>query len=70
MTNPKDVATKENVAGQSKPTSSSEATRSSGEARSPSEERRFQNALEDDEVNEALRALRSSGATTKGRSRP
>ena len=70
MTNPKNVATRENVAGQSKLTSSSEATRSSGETRSPSEERRFQNALEDDEVKEALRVLHSSGATTKGKRRP
>jgi len=70
MTNPKNDATRENAAGQSKPASNSDAPRSSGQTRSASEERRFQNALEDDEVKEALRSLRSSEATAKEKRRP
>ena len=55
----------ENLTGRSKLTSGSEATRVSGGKRSASDERRFQNALEDDEVREALRALRGTGPTPR-----
>jgi hypothetical protein len=58
MADPEKVVTNANVAGQSKLTSSFEATRVSDGKRSASDERRFQNALEDDEIREALRALR------------
>jgi hypothetical protein len=63
------IATIANVAGGSKLTSSSEAIRLPDGKRSESDERRFQNALEDDEVRDALRVLRNSGATTQGRRR-
>ena len=58
MMDPEKATINENVTGRSKLTSSSEATRVSDGKRSASDERRFQNALEDDEVREALRALR------------
>ena len=52
----------ENVTGGSKLTSSSEV---SDGKRSGADERRFQNALEDDEVREALRVLRGTGPTPR-----
>ena len=55
---PEKATINENVTGRSKLTSGSEATRDSDGKRSASDERRFQNALEDDEVREALRVLR------------
>ena len=70
MTDPEKAAINENVAGKSKLTSSSDATRLSDGKRSGADERRFQNALEDDEVREALRVLRGTGSTTPGRRRP
>jgi hypothetical protein len=54
MTDPKTASTNENVIGGSKPAGSS------GVKRSESDERRFQDALEDDEAREALRVLRDS----------
>ena len=54
MTDPKTASTNENVIGGSKPAGSS------GVKRSESDERRFQDALEDDEAREALRVLRGS----------
>lgn len=70
MTDPKNVVTNEKVAGRSKLTDSSEAARISDGKRPASDERRFQECLEDDEVREALRVLRGTESTTQGRRRP
>ena len=63
MTDPEKAAINENVAGKSKLTSSSDATRVSDGKRSGADERRFQNALEDDEVREALQSRAPEGAS-------
>jgi hypothetical protein len=55
---PEKATINENVTGRPNFLRGSEATRVSGGKRSASDERRFQNALEDDEIREALRALR------------
>lgn len=68
MTDP--VATNANVAGASKLASSSDTTRVYEAKRSASDERRFQNALEDDEVRVALQVLRGTTSTPRGRRRP
>ena len=60
MTDPKTASTNENVIGGSKPAGSCDAAPVSGVKRSESDERRFQDALEEDEVSEALRVLRDS----------
>ena len=70
MTKSEKAAINENLAGGSKLTSSSEATRVSDGKRSGADERRFQNALEDDEVREALRVLRGTGPTPRGLKAP
>lgn len=70
MNNPEKAAGNEDVAGGSKLTSSSEANQVSGGKRSASDELRFQNALEDDEVRGALRVLRDRGTIVRSRSRP
>ena len=67
MTDPEKAAINENLAGGSKLTSSSEAIRVSDGKRSGSDERRFQNALEDDVVMEALRVLRGTARGTRRR---
>lgn len=59
-----------NVTGGSKRTGSSEATEVSDGKRSVSDERRLKNALEDDEVKDALRALRGTKSTPRGTKRP
>ena len=58
MTDPKTASANENVIDGSKPAGSCDAAPVSGVKRSESDERRFQDALEDDEVRGALRALR------------
>lgn len=68
MTDPKKVAN-DAVAGGSKLTSGPEAVRVSHGGRSASDERRFQNALEDDEVRDALRVMRGTKSTPRNRSR-
>ena len=71
MTDPKkNGASKESVGGRSKLTNRSEASPVAGEERSESDEVRFQNALEDDEVREVLRALRGAGSKTSDKKRP
>lgn len=70
MTNPKTVADDQSVAGRSKPASPPEAAKASDETRCSSEERRFQDALEDDEVKEALRVLHKAEATRNVTKRP
>jgi len=70
MTYPEKVTINENVADTSKTTSSSEANRISDGRRSASDARRFQNALEDDEVREALRVLRGTRPIARTRRRP
>jgi hypothetical protein len=58
MTDSKTASNDENVIGGSKPVGSYDAAPVSGVKRSESDERRFQDTLEDDEVREALRVLR------------
>ena len=70
MTDSEKTGTDANVAGGSKRTSSSEATGVSDGKRSVSDERRKKNALEDDEVRDALRALRGTKSTPRGTRRP
>lgn len=67
MTDPEKVVTNTNVAGGSKLASRSDATLVSDGKRSLSDERRFQNALEDDEVRDALRVLRGTTSIPRGR---
>lgn len=67
---PEKAAVNENVAGGSKLTGNAEASRVSDGKRSASDERRFQNALEDDGVREALRVLRGTGPIARRRTRP
>jgi len=70
MTHPEKAAINESVAGGSKLTSSPEASRASDGKRSASDERRFQNALEDDEVREALQVLRGTRPAARSKGRP
>jgi hypothetical protein len=70
MTYPEKAAINENVAGVSKLTSSPEKNRVSDGQRSEPDERRFQNALEDDEVREALQVLRGTRPTARSKRRP
>lgn len=70
MNYPEKAAINENVAGGSKPTGNAEANRVSDGKRSLSDERRFQNALEDDEVRGALRVLRGAAPIARSRRRP
>lgn len=65
MTKPKNVVDDRSVAGRSKPANHPEAAKPSDETRCSSEERRFQDALEDDEVKEALRELHKAEATRR-----
>jgi len=58
------------AAGGLKPTSGSEAVQASEGKRSESDERRFRDALEDDEVRDALRVTRGTGSTPPGGGRP
>ena len=58
MTDPKTASSNENVIGGSKPAGSCDAAPLSGVKRSESDECRFHDALEDDEIREALRVLR------------
>ena len=70
MNNPEKATVNEHVADGSKPASSSEANQVSEGKRSASDELRFQNALEDDEVRGALRVLRDRETIDRSRSRP
>ena len=70
MAYPEKAAINENLAGGSKLTSTSETNRVSDGQRSASDQRRFQNALEDDEVREALQVLRSTKPAARNRKRP
>jgi hypothetical protein len=70
MTNAEKITTNANVTDGSKLASKSEAIQVPDGKRSAADERRFQDALEDDEVREALRALHGAGSTPRGRIRP
>jgi len=70
MTYPEKAANNENVAGVSKLTSSPEENLVSDGQRSEPDERQFQNALEDDEVREALQVLRGTRPAARSKGRP
>jgi hypothetical protein len=70
MTYPEKAAINEHVTGGSRLASSSEANRVPDGERSASDERRLQNALEDDEVREALQVLRGTKPAARNRKRP
>ena len=70
MTYPERTTIDGNVAGGSKLTSTSETNLVSGGERSVSDERRFQNALEDDEVREALQVLRGTKPAARNKRHP
>ena len=70
MTYPAKAAINEHVTGGSRLASSSEANRVPDGERSASDERRFQNALEDDEVREALQVLRGTKPAARNKRRP
>lgn len=69
MTYPEKAAINENEPGVPKQASSPATNRISDGKRSASDEIFFQNALEDDEVREALRALRGTGLSARSRKR-
>ena len=70
MAYPEKAAVNENAPGVSKLKSSPEENRVSDGQRSELDERRFQNALEDDEVREALQILRGTRPAARIKRRP
>lgn len=70
MTYPEKAAINEHVTGGARLASSSEANQVPDGEQSASDERRFQNALEDDEVREALQVLRGTKPAARNKRRP
>lgn len=70
MTYPEEAVINEGVAGGSEHTSTPETNRVSGGKRSASDERRFQDSLEDDEVREALHVQRGTRLAARIGARP
>ena len=70
MKNSEKVAASANVGDGAEPTSRSEAIRVFDGKRSASDQRRFQDALEDDEVRDALRVRRGTNSPPRGGRRP